>query len=147
MVSDKLTAEWLEDRFRVCWNGKEHVLPLRSDAHNSYIVISSAAYLLRESHDFWRVNYLMDHDVHALLVTTKLETEELTSKYSGPVSRYFTRFEPGHDYFSGIDVPYLDHEDNNPHFEAQRDAVAPILTRLREVIAQQGAQLREEYRE
>lgn len=147
LISDKLIAECLEDKLRVRLNGEEHVLPLSSDTHNSYIVISSAAYLLRESHDFWLVKYLMDDDVHAILITTKMETSELRSNHSKQVSRFFSPLKPGHDYFSGIDIPYLDHEDHNPLFEQQRDAIAPIIVRIREEIKQKGSQLSEQHRQ
>jgi len=140
-ISDKLTAECLEDKLRVRWNGEEHILPLSTQPHNSYIVISSLAYLLRESHDFWLVKYLMGDDVHAILITTKEETGVLATKYSKQVSRFFTPLECGHDYFSGIDILYLDQEDYNPLFEQQRDAIAPILEEIREEIAQLGARV------
>lgn len=147
LISDKLTAEFLEDKLRVRWNSEEHDLPLSIDSHNSYIVISSMAHLLRDSHDFWLVKYLMEEELHAILITTKAETGELTAKFPRSVSRYFIPLERGHDYFSGIDIPYLDHEDHNPLFEQQRDAIAPILTRILEEVAQRGKQLREEHRQ
>lgn len=77
LISHKLAAEWRGEQLCVELNGKEHVLPLSIDTHNSYIVISSLAHLLKESHDFWLVKYLMDDDMHALLVTTKEESSAL----------------------------------------------------------------------
>ncbi len=148
LISNKLTAEWVVDKLQVRWNDEEHILPLSSDNHNSYITLSSLACLLRESHDFWLLKHLMgDNDRHAILVTTKAQSDELTANYPGPASRWFVPLKLGHDYFCGIDVPYLDHEDHNPLFDTQREAVAPIVRQIREQFAKRDAELSAEHRE
>jgi len=143
-TNDKLSAERKGDQVWANLNGKEHRLPLSTAPHNSYIVISSAAYLLRESYDFWIVKYLMDEDMHAILISTKEETQALNSNHSESMSKHFTPLKLGHDYFSGIDVPYIDHADHNPQFAEQRDAIAPIISRIHKEIANHNTRLREE---
>ena len=145
---DELSAECIEGQLWINLNGDLHVLPPNmGDDHDTYIVISSMVWLLKDSYDFWLLKHLMDdNDSHAILVTTKAQSDELTSNYPGPASRWFIPLKPGHDYFCGIDVPYLDHEDHNPLFNAQREAVAPIIKRIHEQLAQRDAELREEHR-
>lgn len=146
---DKLSAECSEGQFWINLNGEQHVLPPNTgDDHDTYVVISSVAWLLKDSYDFWLLKHLTgDVDRHAILVTTKAQSDELTANYPGPASRWFIPLKLGHDYFCGIDVPYLDHEDHNPLFDAQREAVAPIIRRIREQWVQRGAELSEEHRE
>ncbi|MCK0102616.1 hypothetical protein [Pseudohalocynthiibacter sp. F2068] len=144
---DNLIAEWRGDQFWINLNDEQHRFPLSCDAHKTYITISSIAYLLRERYDFWLVKYLMGADTHALLITTKTETEELASNHSRAMSRWFIPLQLGHDYFSGIDVPYLDHENHNPLFEKQRDAIAPVIVKIHEEIANKGARVREVHKQ
>ncbi len=146
---DKLSAECREGQFWINLNGERHVLPPNTGHdHDTYVVISSVAWLLKDSYDFRLLKHLMgDVDRHAILVTTKAQSAELTANYPGPASRWFIPLKLGHDYFCGIDVPYLDHEDHNPLFDAQREAVAPIIRRIREQWVQRGAELSEEHRE
>jgi hypothetical protein len=147
---DKLAGDYKEGQLWIDLNGEQHVLPTHmGDEHGAYIALSSIAWLLKDSYDFWLLKHLMDDvdDRHAMLVTTKVQSVALTANYPGPVSRWFIPLKLGHDYFCGIDVPYLDHEDHNPLFDAQREAVAPIIRRIREQWVQRNAELSEEHRE
>jgi len=144
---DNLIAEWRGDQFWISLNDEQHLFPLSCDEHNTYITISSIAHLLRKRYDFWLVKYLLSADMHALLITTKSETEELVSNHSRAMSRWFIPLQLGHDYFSGIDVPYLHHENHNPLFEKQRDAIAPVIAKINKEIANKGARVREVHKQ
>ncbi len=139
--SETLTAEWRGTQFWINLNDAQHCIPLAANAHNTYILLSSIAHLLRDQFDFWLVKHLMEDDLHALLITSKQESALLAKNHSGDLEKYFSLFSPGHDHFSRIKIPYTDNENNNPYFENQQKAIAPFISNLTETIAQKGAQL------
>ena len=119
---EELTANWNDDRLVVNYNGAPVEVPLTMTRHDRYVTISSLAHLLRAEYDFWLLKYHLEDDTHAILITTKTETQQLEA-HRELVSELLEQLRFGYDYFNKIEVPYLDHHDNNPNFKAQSEEI------------------------
>ncbi len=139
--SDVVNTTLIGDQLSIEMNDEKFYPPLSTAEHNSYIIFSSIAHLLRDRYDFWLAKGLMQVDVHAILITTKAESEELMSKYAALAKQYFMPFEIGHDYFTGINIPYSGCEGHNPLFDTQRRAILPTLSRIKEQHTLRGKEL------
>lgn len=116
-------------------------VPLWPTSNSIICLVSSLAYLLRYTHDFWAIPHLSTADLHPFLVTTKQETKEMMLAAPDTLTQIFEPFQPGRDPFTGIDVPFLDHETRNPEFAQHYRAIAPQLDQIRILESEHGAQL------
>jgi hypothetical protein len=104
-----------EDLF-VTYRSQEHRLPLTISRHDRYVAISSLAELLKDDYRFFVLALSLDSDTHGLLVAPVA-----TVATWGPLPSHLQDLKPGFDYFSGINVPYLNHE--APNFARDAEGV------------------------
>jgi hypothetical protein len=116
---DALEVEEDGEQLSVRHRGNSHAIPLKFSPHDRYIMISSLAELLRERYQFFVLKSSLGGDTHGLLVAVHDDVRGWTA-----VPDHLVPLELGHDYFSGIRVPYLNHEDAAPDFVADREQVA-----------------------
>lgn len=112
-----------DGRLVVVRRGVEHTLPLTSTRHDRYVAISSLAWLLRDRYELRLLVDSLEGDTHALIVLTREQSAYLDETYADWSAQHTAPLELGHDYFHGIEVPYLDHENHNPRFAADAAAV------------------------
>lgn len=141
-ATDKLSAEFTEEKIWITLNGEKILLPLTLTPHDRYVAISSLAYLLRDRYVFWQLVYRLEDDTHELLLTTLDQAAYLEEHHSDIVPSTLARLRLGHDYFHGIDVPYIENEDHNPSFDRDSQQVAEN----RRVLEEETRKLMEEIR-
>lgn len=74
---DTGVLRWREDEACggfLCWNGKEHKVPLTNTRHDRYVAISSVAHVLAEHYQFWLLKARLGGDTHSLLMLPLTES-------------------------------------------------------------------------
>ncbi len=130
-IVESLDSFWEDDELWVSLNGERYKLPLTVTPHDRYVAISSLAELLKQQYTFWLATDSLQDDTHYLLILSNQVSEELKKEHSEFMQDKLTELELGHDYFGGLDVPYLHHEDHNPEFKQQAKELAEALHEFR----------------
>lgn len=119
LVSERLAAEDVltprrvdDEVLFVKFRGREHRIPLTNSYHDRYVTISSLAELLKEHYRFFLVGTFFESDSHGLLVAPLSQVRAWAA-----LPEYLRELQLGYNYFSGMLVPYLNHEDSAPDFE------------------------------
>jgi len=114
-ASDALTPTNKDDQLFVEFRGQQHRIPLTDSLHDRYVTVSSLVELLKGHYRFFLNEASTLSSTHELLVATVAEAQSW-----GSLPQHLTELQPGVDYFVGIRVPYLNHEDAAPEFERDR---------------------------
>lgn len=114
-----LNLDWQGDTLQVTYREKHFVIPLTLTRHDRYVALSSVAELLKGEYTFWLLSAHQHDDTHGLFIVDRKTAEELKSRYANWSQQHLVLMQLGYDYFNGIDVPYLHHENNNPHFKQE----------------------------
>ena len=126
-----------DEGLSVVWRGSEYVIPLTITPHDRYVAISSLAWILRNHYQFWLLKDSIDgSDTHALLILPLADSHRMEAERDEWVKDKLVKLQLGHDYFNGLAVPYTDHEDNNPDFEAQAAAQREQQEQVKPLIEQ-----------
>jgi hypothetical protein len=101
----------------VTYRGDEYKIPLTISPHDRYVAVSSLAELLKDDYRFFVLVPSLDTDTHAVLVAP-------ASQAAGwvPLPGHLEPLRLGFDYFSGIEIPYLNNEEAAPNFAAESDS-------------------------
>lgn len=105
-------------------------VPRTGTDSDAYVLILSLAELLKERYVF----YVLDSDdayTRGFLIVRVDEAAELARTHRKWLDRHFSTLTWGLDGFSGVDVPWLGHEDAAPDFAAKRAAADAALARSR----------------
>ncbi len=121
-AQDALEAEWRDDGLWVRYHGQQHRLPLTGSALDRYVVISSVAALIADRYAVFFDESSRGDDTHGLLVVSKTDLAFLDEQTRQVLARDFSPLELGLDYFGGIRIPYLGHDDHNPDCLAELQA-------------------------
>lgn len=116
-----LSPLWKDDQLWAVYKGEEFHLPLTISMHDRYVAIDSLACILKQDYGFWLETESLGGDTHGLLVLKHEDFKQLSEGTRVDFLAKFTPLELGHDYFSGLTIPYLGNPDNNPNL-AQESA-------------------------
>ncbi|MBK8070687.1 MAG: hypothetical protein IPK34_01120 [Ramlibacter sp.] len=116
---DALEVDEDDGQITVRHRGQAHAIPLQFSPHDRYVMISSLAELLAGRYRFFVLKPSLDGDTHGLLVVPEADAQGWPT-----VPDHLLPLDKGYDYFGGIRVPYLNHEDAAPGFEEDRERVA-----------------------
>ena len=123
-------AEWLDpedaltciedgDRVTPVYRGVAHPVPLTHTGSDRYVMIFSIMELLKDRYTVFReADY--EGDTHCFHVLRNDEAEDLARRHPTWMRKHLEVLVPGVDGFSGLDVPWLGHEDHAPDFAAKR---------------------------
>ena len=118
------------DDVYVTYRDAEHRIPLAISRHDTYIAISSLAELLKEDYRFFLLVPSLGRDTHRLLVVPAAQAQAW-----GTLPEHLKPLELGFDYFGGIKVPYLNHEDSAPGFASESAAVRAKSKAMTDLLA------------
>lgn len=124
-----LQVEENGDQMAVVFQTKAYPIPLQFSPHDRYIMISSLAELLKEHYAFLLLKPSLSGDTHGLLVTPHSSISAW-----GHLPEHLVPLNLGHDYFNGIRVPYLGHEDAAPDFSTDRERVSNANDAMGELV-------------
>ena len=135
-VEEPLEHIWKndEEELWVKYQDQEYKLPLTITRHDRYVAISSLAELLKDEYTFWIDKETSQDDTHSILVLNKTKSKELEEAYSDFTAKNLEKLELGVDYFSGLKIPYLGNEDNNPNFREEAKELDAALVEYKEEI-------------
>ena len=103
--------------------GVDHIIPLTGTGSDRYVMLSSLAEILKETHVVWLHKKGMEDDTHGILVLAKGQSDELTNHHGAWVTEHLLPLRKGVDEFGGVAIPYYGHEENAPNFERERGAI------------------------
>ena len=103
----------------IWWRGKEHQIPLTYTRHDRYVMLSSLAEILKGEYQFSLLSARLGDDTHSVLVLKQDSFEELKRTNPEWVNDNLTKLIQGTDHFTGLQIPYIDNENNNPKFKWQ----------------------------
>jgi hypothetical protein len=155
-LNEPLFAEWHEDKLWLCYASAEGIadvsteanlaanseadvsaepnrqwlVPLTFTRHDRYVALSSLAEVLKDKYSFWLVEGRLGDDTHGLLILSHAVASQLQTEHADWLSATLVPMQLGFDYFNEIKVPYLGHEDNNPEFLQQAEAINNSLLQL-----------------
>lgn len=145
-LNEPLFAEWHEDKLWLCYATAEAdaggnstanaepdrkwQLPLTFTRHDRYVALSSLAEVLKDKYSFWLVEGRLGDDTHGLLILSHAVASQLQTEHADWLAETLVPMQLGFDYFNEIKVPYLGHEDNNPDFLQQSEAINNSLMQL-----------------
>ena len=109
---------------------KYWLLPLTFTRHDRYVALSSLAEVLKDKYSFWLVEGRLGDDTHGLLILSHEVALQLQTEHAEWLAATLVPMQLGFDYFNEIKVPYLGHEDNNPDFLQQSEAINNSLLQL-----------------
>lgn len=109
---------------------KYWLLPLTFTRHDRYVALSSLAEVLKDKYSFWLVEGRLGDDTHGLLILSHEVALQLQTEHAEWLAATLVPMQLGFDYFNEIKVPYLGHEDNNPEFVQQAEAINNSLLQL-----------------
>lgn len=109
---------------------KYWLLPLTFTRHDRYVALSSLAEVLKDKYSFWLVEGRLGDDTHGLLILSHEVALQLQAEHAEWLAATLVPMQLGFDYFNEIKVPYLGHEDNNPEFVQQAEAINNSLLQL-----------------
>lgn len=98
----------------VTYRGHEHKIPLTISPHDRYVAVSSLAELLKDDYRFFILVPSLDSDTHAVLIAPALQAAGWD-----PLPEHLEPLRLGFDYFSGIKIPYLNHEEAAADFAVE----------------------------
>lgn len=135
-------AEWLDPDDSLAWvehdgrvtpvyRGVAHPVPLTLTGCDRYIMIFSIMELLKDRYAVFR-DAEADGDTHCFFVFRNDEAEDLARRHPAWMRKHLEEMVPGVDGFSGLDVPWLGHEDHAPDFAAKRRALDEGMGRYRQ---------------
>src|SRR5215813_1488659 len=101
----------------VTHRGREYRLPLTISGHDRCVAISSLAELLKNDYRFFVLAPWRGSDAHGLLVVP-----ESQMRAWGSIPEHLEPLRFGFDYFNGINIPYLNHEDSAPNWATESEA-------------------------
>jgi len=125
-------VEWVSDRLApkdtlsvradgtelfVTHRDREYRLPLTISRHDRFVAISSLAELLKNDYRFFVLSPWRGSDTHRLLVVP-----ESHARAWGSIPEHLEPLRFGFDYFNGINIPYLNHEDSAPNWATESEA-------------------------
>lgn len=112
---------WTEADGRVTpvYRGVAHPVPLTLTGSDRYVMIFSIMELIRDKYTVFR-DADADGDTHVFHVLRNDEAEDLARRHPQWMRKHLEALVPGVDGFSGLDVPWLGHEDHAPDFAAKR---------------------------
>jgi len=138
-LNEPLFTEWHEDKLWLCYATAEAdsdgnpaanaepdrkwLLPLTFTRHDRYVALSSLAEVLKDKYSFWLVEGRLGDDTHGLLILSHAVALQLQTEHTDWLAETLVPMQLGFDYFNEIKVPYLGHEDNNPEFLQQAEAI------------------------
>lgn len=145
-LNEPLFAEWHEDKLWLCYATAEAdadgnstanaepdrkwQLPLTFTRHDRYVALSSLAEVLKDKYSFWLVEGRLGDDTHGLLILSHAVASQLQTEHADWLAETLVPMQLGFDYFNEIKVPYLGHENNNPDFLQQSEAINNSLLQL-----------------
>ncbi|MBN8445366.1 MAG: hypothetical protein J0M22_07845 [Gammaproteobacteria bacterium] len=109
---------------------KYWLLPLTFTRHDRYVALSSLAEVLKDKYSFWLVEGRLGDDTHGLLILSHEVALQLQTEHAEWLAATLVPMQLGFDYFNEIKVPYLGHENNNPEFLQQAEAINNSLLQL-----------------
>ena len=101
----------------VQYGGKSHPIPLTHTGCDRYVVLSSLAELLSDTHEVWLHKASTENDTHGILVLSRSASRLLEEKHAPWVKDNLQRLVRGVDGFSGLEIPYLGHEERAREFD------------------------------
>lgn len=145
-LNEPLFAEWRDDKLWLCYansesgaNANAHtgseadqcwLLPLTFTRHDRYVALSSLAEVLKDKYSFWLVEGRLGDDTHGVLILSHEVALQLQTEHPEWLAAMLVPMQLGFDYFNEIKVPYLGHENNNPEFAQQSEAINQSLWQL-----------------
>jgi hypothetical protein len=117
--SGELTSVFKGEQLFFSWRNTEYKVPLTYTHHDRYVTLSSVAEVLKNEYQFWLLTDRLRDDTHSLLILPMADSIALEKENSKWVIETLTKFIPGTDYFSKLQVPYFGNESNNPKFRSQ----------------------------
>lgn len=119
---DELTYREDEDEGRVTpiLNGVEYRVPLTFTGSDRYVMIHSLAEILKDRYEVFLEADSQQSDTHGVLVLPHAQAEVLRQRHAQWMKNALEELQPGLDGFSGLQVPWVGHEDAAPEFAAKR---------------------------
>ncbi len=129
-LGDSASIEYVEERgdITVQYRGRSYSIPLTHTGCDRYVVLSSLAELLRETHDVWLHKASMEDDTHGVLVLSRSFSRELAEKHASWVKESLQPLRRGIDEFTGLKIPYIGHERRKTEFEKEYRALEAART-------------------
>lgn len=129
-----LFSEWKDDAWFISYQDQSYQVPLTMSPHDRYVAISSLARVLEPEYEFWLLASSLDGDTHGLLVVDRAELQSLSPADRTALNSAFAQLKLGHDYFSGLAVPFVGNENANPNLmkqsNAQREAAMGLVDQV-----------------
>lgn len=128
IVQSQLGADWTlqltddDERTLLTVQGADHIIPLTGTGSDRYVMLSSLAEIMKETHVAWLHKGRLEDDTHGVLVLPKDQSDELENRHVAWVEQHLSPLKKGVDGFSGLAIPYCGGEDNAPDFEKEHGA-------------------------
>lgn len=121
-AGDELTFREEDWRTIPIYNGVEFPVPLTQSGSDRYVMIFSLMEILKDRYTVLRdANY--DGDTHGFLLISHDEAADLSRRFPKWKRKHLDTMTMGVDGFSGLDVPWLGHEDQAPKFAIEHQAM------------------------
>ena len=132
-LGDSDSIEYVEERgeITVQYRGRSHAIPLTHTGCDRYVVLASLVELVGETHDVWLHKGSMEDDTHGVLVLTRSFSRELREKHASWVKERLQPLKKGVDEFTGLEIPYIGHEQRRAEFEKDYRALDAARTKTR----------------
>jgi hypothetical protein len=115
-----LEPYWQDDALWLRWRGQAHRIPLTFSPVDRYVAIHSLAELLAPEYRILVQRDSLESDTHGFWLAPAQELAALDGPARARLDAQFAPLQPGIDEFSGLEVPYLGHEERNPEVAQQR---------------------------
>lgn len=109
--SDTSLKVQVDHELVLLFEGKEYSVPLTKTGSDRYVVLSSCAELVKDSHDVWLHKESLENDTHGFLITSKSQSRELQDNHADWVAKHLEPLTLGFDYFGEVEIPYLNHSE------------------------------------
>lgn len=132
---EKISASWskgeYEGDFLAIWGESKFVIPLTESRVDRFVTICSLAVILEEKYTFFLREGFESEEIQGLLVVTKDSAFDLERNSGEWLKENFIALELGLDQFSGLKIPYLGNESNNPNLERELQEIHEALNDFR----------------
>jgi hypothetical protein len=122
-ISESLTCAWDDDEFFIYLDNQKLKIPLTLTGCDRYVTISSLAEILKAKYAFFLRNGYEGDDTHGLLIVPVDCVPVMRSQHGAWFNDNFSELERGIDHFSGLRIPYVGHENNNPNLKEEVEAL------------------------